>query len=162
MRGFYEQQIDALKGLVSNEEPFIEQLNGFFLQKPKDTNLLRKDIMEEILKSNSELNSLVKEYQQKTIPIFLEWIEKGRKQGYVKEGISNELILYYYNMMAAAMENLYKQLADHPDIDQIFQQLKHMFFMVLSRNQSSVRHASSVLKTLGTVAKAEIINNILL
>lgn len=128
MRGFYEQQLDQLKSLVVNEEPFIEQLHRFFLQKPKDTNLLRKDIMEEILKTTSELHTLVKEYQQRTIPVFLEWIEKGRRQGYVKDGISNEILLFYYNMMATSMESLYQQLADRPDIEQIFQQLKQMFF----------------------------------
>ena len=31
-------------------------------------------------------------------------------------------------MMAFSMENLYKQLADRPDVELLFQQLKHMFF----------------------------------
>ncbi|WP_312111367.1 TetR/AcrR family transcriptional regulator [Brevibacillus reuszeri] len=128
MRSFYEQQTAKLRSLVTNDEPFIDQLNDFFLQKPKDTNLLRKDIMEEILEVNHELNTLVKEYQQQTIPVFLEWIDKGRKQGYVKEGTSNETILYSYMMMSQAMENLYKQIADRPDVEQIFQQVKYMFF----------------------------------
>ena len=128
MRGFYELQLQKMKNLVINEEPFIDQLNDFFLQKPKDTNLLRADIMQEILKSDSKLNKLVNEYQQKTIPVLLEWFDKRRKQGYIQEDIPNEVILYYYNMMGITMQNLYKQLADRPDIEHIFKQLKHMFF----------------------------------
>jgi AcrR family transcriptional regulator len=128
MKGFYELQYQKLKDLVQNDNSFIEQLHSYFLQKPKDTNLLRKDILEEILKEDSELNEVVREYQQLITPIFLEWIDKGRKQGYIKEGISNDTILYYYNMMAVAMEQFYKRLPEHQDGEQIFQEILQLFF----------------------------------
>ncbi|WP_176555717.1 TetR/AcrR family transcriptional regulator [Virgibacillus ndiopensis] len=128
MKGFYEQQYQKFTNLVHNDDSFIEQLSSYFLQKPEGTNLLRKDIMEEILKEHSELNELIKEYQNKMSPLFVEWIEKGRKQGYVKEGISNETIMYYYNMMSKAMDNLFNQLSEHQDVEEIFKEVKQLFF----------------------------------
>ncbi|WP_430787042.1 TetR/AcrR family transcriptional regulator [Virgibacillus flavescens] len=128
MKAFYETEYQKLKHLVEKDDEFIDPLHTYFLQKPKNTNLLRQDIMEEMLKENSELNNLVKEYQKRTAPLFLEWIEKGREQGYIKEGITNEMVLTYYQLMANSIEQLYRNSPPEQDREKNHKGIIEMFF----------------------------------
>lgn len=128
MKNFYENQFQKIKHLVEKDDVFINQLHDYFLQKPEGTNLLRKDILEEVLKENSELKNLIGEYQKLIAPVFLQWIDKGRKQGYIKKGVTNDMIVIYYQLMAKSMEELYRNLPEDQDTEKTYKGIIEMFF----------------------------------
>ncbi|KAF0817312.1 MULTISPECIES: hypothetical protein [unclassified Cytobacillus] len=107
---------------------FINQLHNYFLQKPKNTNLFREDIIKETLNENSELNNVVKEYQALILPLFIRWIEKGRKQGYIKENITNDMVMIYYQLMTKSIEHLFRNLPEEQDKEKIYKGIIEMFF----------------------------------
>jgi AcrR family transcriptional regulator len=128
MRNFYEGEYQKFIQLVNSEDDFIHQLHTSFLQKPKNTNMFKKEILEEILKENSELNGMVREYQQLIAPLFLQWIEKGRSQGYIKKDIPNDLIVMYYQLMSHSFEQLYQRIPEEQAGEETYKRLIEMFF----------------------------------
>ncbi|MBO8138703.1 MAG: hypothetical protein H0Z40_11355 [Desulfotomaculum sp.] len=66
---------------------------------------LNLKFLEELVSSDGELQVFInKYYQQKTLPLFVQLIEEGKKNGEVDPGIPIESVLFYLNVFKKGIE----------------------------------------------------------
>lgn len=134
-----ERQDDHEK-FLSSGKPFPEIIKCTILEKKAHSNVITGEILTEIYEEDSEIRSFLEDfYQKKSIPLFLEFIRKGREEGYIREEISDEAILFYMNAMKTTFEQNIKTLAFNPNIEQLSEQLFDLFLFGLLKEGKELK-----------------------
>lgn len=118
--------------LLASGKSFPEIIKEIILENKAHSHVITGELLTEIYEEDSEIKNFLEHfYQTKSIPLFLEFINKGRIEGYIREEISDEAILFYLNAMKTTFEQNIKALAFQPNLDQLSEQLFELFLFGL-------------------------------
>ncbi|AST91654.1 TetR/AcrR family transcriptional regulator [Sutcliffiella cohnii] len=121
--------------LINSELPFPDKIKQIIFNKKKAANQLHEELYEYFLKEyREEGNHLQKLYAEKVLPQIMSFFEDGKKEGFINKNLSNEAILFYFQMMTDYFkkEETYQQLL--PLTEDIMQIL---FYGILGKDPST-------------------------
>lgn len=69
--------------------------------------MMNPEFIKLMLSNEPAIRQIVEDFAlNKYIPLVLEFIEKGKKEGYINRNISNETILIYFNIFKINFKNI--------------------------------------------------------
>ncbi|MFE8697396.1 TetR/AcrR family transcriptional regulator [Cytobacillus sp. FJAT-53684] len=103
---FYVDQVwDEQKKFLESDLPFNEKITKLMFEKGAIINQISEKFLQDFMKDYASGQSYVEElYINDALPLFIEFFNKGRAQGYIDSSISNEAILLYLKMFQESMQ----------------------------------------------------------
>ncbi|WP_227938010.1 hypothetical protein [Alkalihalobacillus deserti] len=92
-------------------------------------------VLQSILAENGDLRKYVEGFHQNvSMPVFMAFLNQGKKEGYLKENISMESILVYYQLLKTAIEKHYEVFTGEKG-EQLVDEITHLFFYGLLKER---------------------------
>jgi len=133
------ERLNIYKQLVSEERPFPEILRTIMMERKNYSNMLTGEELTEIYEEDSELKEFFEDlYHAKTIPLLLQFIQKGKEEGHIRNEISNEAVLFYLDAMKTIIDQNMHELMNRPNIEELSDQLFDMFFYGILNERKKV------------------------
>lgn len=88
--------------IIEGEQSFPEIVEHFLTEKVGELRAFDSDFLKTIMSEDPEIRQMAADFTNNSyIPLMLRFIDRGRKEGYIQNGISDTAILYYINMFRA-------------------------------------------------------------
>ena len=101
-----ENKWQKYKELLGGDLSFQKKLEAMIFDKRETAKSLNQEFLEAIYLSHPEIKEYFKEfYEKRAIPMLVEMIEQGKREGYINKDISLEAILFYMRMFNEAASN---------------------------------------------------------
>lgn len=104
---YYVDQIwDEMKHLLTSELPYEEKIKQLIsFEKNMANSSTNNRFYQDLLKDYATGQSYVEEvYIKEGLPLLLEFVNDGKKQGFIDPSLSNEAILFYLQMFQEYMQ----------------------------------------------------------
>lgn len=96
---FMERQWLEYCDLIRKNIPFPDLIEEMIFKKSETSYMIYEDFIQSCIRKDQRIKELVDEfYNSKTLPLLMELIERGRKEGYINETISTEALLFYIDI----------------------------------------------------------------
>lgn len=136
---YMNDRFNTYKQLISEEKPFPEIVRTIMLERKNYSNMLTGEELSDIYEEDSELKEFFEElYHSKTIPLLLQFIQKGKEKGYIRKEISDEAVLFYLDAMKTMIDHNMQELMNKPNIEELSDQLFDMFFYGILNDRKKV------------------------
>lgn len=123
------EQNDNYERLMREEKPFPEIFRSTILKKKNHSHILILEELAEIFEEDAELKQFIEDYyKNKFIPLFLQFIRKGKEEGYIRKEISDEAILLYIDAVTMMIDHNLKESSFKDKMEELGDQLFDMFF----------------------------------
>lgn len=110
VKNFTEAIFEDYQKILKQPVPFKEKLERMIEQEMKVAETINADFIMSLLESNPEFKQYYAEFTEKrAMPFFFQFVEEGKKEGYVDPSLSQETIAFYFQMY-------YKELMSHPEL----------------------------------------------
>lgn len=85
IKSFISDSIDEFMAIIDSDTPYPEIISNIIMAKTKRIKGLSPELLTEILATNNEVQKFYTEaYNNKLIPRWIDFLERGIKEGYVK------------------------------------------------------------------------------
>jgi AcrR family transcriptional regulator len=112
---------------MNGEHTFKEKIEWIILQERESTNTITPNMIEQLLIDDQEIAQfLEKEYNERVIPVFLQFIEEGRKNGEISSKISTQGLMMYINISMKYYQEFLGTIKKSGNMDLINEML-HIF-----------------------------------
>ena len=99
--GIWQEQ----KQLLQSDLPFYDKLEKIIFGKTFEANHISERFFEDFMKDYASGNSYVEKlYVEEALPLYIEFFQQGRKEGFIDPTISDEAILFYLQMFREYMQ----------------------------------------------------------
>lgn len=97
---FYVDQVwEEQKQFLISDLPFNEKLKKIMFEKGAAINEISEKFLHDFMEDYARGQSYVEElYIKEAMPLFIDFFNEGRAQGFIDPDVSNEAILFYLNM----------------------------------------------------------------
>lgn len=96
---FMEEKGEEYSALIHKDIPFPEKIEKIIFNKKETAKGLYPEFIQSVVSKDPEIKKFVEDfYKNKSLPMVMEIIEQGRREGYINNNISNETILFYMGM----------------------------------------------------------------
>lgn len=94
------------KELLDGNLPFQKKIQAIIFDKRETARNLNQDFLKSIYLNHPEIREYFEEfYEKKSIPMVLEIMEQGKREGHINRDISMEAILFYMKIFKEAVSN---------------------------------------------------------
>jgi AcrR family transcriptional regulator len=125
---FMDNKWKEFEELLESNIPFPQKIEQMIFDKSETAKMLNPEFLKSVMSNNEDIQRLIEDfYKNKALPGLMKIIEQGQKEGYVKEGISNEAILFYIHMFKEAT-NRSEFFSNHEQAIQMSKDLTTLFF----------------------------------
>jgi len=122
-----EKRLKEDADVIESDLPFPEKIETYISEKTNELSAMDPDFLKSMMSEDPILRQMAEDFtKNKYIPLLLELIEKGRKEGYIHHHISNEAILIYINMFREGKRS--NGLFDIEYSRSLFKELVTLFF----------------------------------
>ncbi len=96
---FIVEKGEEYNALIHKDIPFPEKIEKIIFNKKETAKGLHPEFIQSVVSKDPEIKKFVEDfYKNKSLPMVMEIIEQGRREGYINNNISNETILFYMGM----------------------------------------------------------------
>jgi AcrR family transcriptional regulator len=121
------QQFEIYKQLFTSDLPFSEKLKQLFIQKKQAASLMNIETYTSLIRNDEEFKNIVMDFTtNKSFSLFISLIEEGRTLGSIRNGVTNQTLLMYTQVLSQAFINMdteTSQYLQHPDVIDEFMNL---------------------------------------
>ncbi|WP_051533693.1 TetR/AcrR family transcriptional regulator [Desulfitibacter alkalitolerans] len=101
-----ERKWREYKELLDGDLPFQKKIEAIIFDKRETARNLNQDFLKSIYLNHPEIREYFEEfYEKKSIPMVLEIMEQGKREGHINRDISMEAILFYMKIFKEAVSN---------------------------------------------------------
>lgn len=126
--GFMDNKWKEFEELLESNIPFPQKIEQMIFDKSETAKMLNPEFLKTVMSNNEDIQRLIEDfYKNKALPGLMKIIEQGQKEGYVKEGISNDAILFYIHMFKEAT-NRPEFFSNHEQAIKLSKDLTTLFF----------------------------------
>ncbi|UOQ43589.1 TetR/AcrR family transcriptional regulator [Halobacillus salinarum] len=137
VKQFAYQQIDQFRAVLEDESRDFRDKIGCLISNKKEILHMDSDFLNTMMSDQPEIQSFVNELAETTtIPLLIELIEQGKKEGAVHPDLSVKSILFYVDMYFQTMRSRSDLFQKNKQDGQLAEELTHMFFYGLLGNQN--------------------------
>lgn len=98
--------IEQHNAIMHQNKPFPEKINELLeLKYQESTNISAEFINDIYRRDDSELSDIIQEYSTKSEKLILSDFENAKKEGWVREGIKPEFILYILHLLQEKIQD---------------------------------------------------------
>lgn len=107
------QQIQRLENIIAADLPFKEKLNQFFSLKRQ----IAGNFNIYIAAKDKKLGELLATHYNKTVPLFIKFIQIGKQTGNIRDCVKDEVLIFYLKMIGQSLLHLHENeiLANGPE-----------------------------------------------
>lgn len=100
---YMDKAFEEYSELIYSDRPFSEKIEQVIFRKTQTAKALSTEFLQSL--TDPSLQALLEEYtNQKSMPIAMELIEQGKKQGYINPRLTTEAILFYIHVFTESMQ----------------------------------------------------------
>ncbi|MFC4619181.1 TetR/AcrR family transcriptional regulator [Camelliibacillus cellulosilyticus] len=98
------EKYEAFKEMLAQDLPFPEKVKQVIFDKTETAKQLKLDFLDSIVTGDTVLNEFYESFiKEKSLPLLINFIEQGRREGYVHQKLSTAAILFYFDMFKDAI-----------------------------------------------------------
>jgi AcrR family transcriptional regulator len=124
-----DKYLQEFTQIMESGLPFPEIIDIFISEKTKDLAMMNPEFLKLMLSNEPVIRQTVEDFaSNKYIPLVLEFIERGKKEGYINKDISNETILIYFTIFKEAKYNKPELFIGQNQSEQLYNELSTLFY----------------------------------
>lgn len=124
-----DKSLEEYTDLFKSDVSVPEVIDIIITEKTKDVAMINPEFIKLMLSKEPMIRQMVEDFSiNKYIPLMMEFLDKGKKEGYINKDISNETILIYINLFKQAKYNQPEMFLDHAQSDRLFKELTTLFY----------------------------------
>ncbi|MBD8497304.1 TetR/AcrR family transcriptional regulator [Paenibacillus arenosi] len=128
-----DKRLELCEQILASEIAFQEKTKRIMLLEAKSVNVLFNDAA--VMPLGAEMdewgNQLQQYSEEKVIPFYMRFIALGKKEGFIKQDISEETSMFYFNMYKNVLERYVNAASTQDHIEENIDQLINLFFFGL-------------------------------
>lgn len=130
IKAYSYQKLESFKQLLADSSlTFEDKIRSLMVQKSEDIGSINLDFLQTLISDNPEIQKIVTEIDQNhSIPLFLELIEEGKQQGYIKKELSPQTVMFYMNMYNQAVRLQKDFFQTEESAKHFVDEILHLFF----------------------------------
>lgn len=133
IKRFFQEQIDFYTDLFKMDIPFKEKMEKLVEQKIAHSKAIGPELLEYMMADEGEMKQIMTDFTvNQSIPLFKSFIESGKKEGHIRDDLSFETIMFYFNMFASEVYKHPEFILDHKDRNKMTKEFLHLFFYGLT------------------------------
>ncbi|MDP4552473.1 TetR/AcrR family transcriptional regulator [Alkalihalobacillus macyae] len=141
IKDYMNTQFTLFKNLLQEEKSFSEVIEMIILEKNQAVQQINPSLLEEMLSTDEKLKEYVDHfYQTKTLPLFIQLLQKAQERGEVNPSLSMEAVIFYLNAMKAEAQRV--PVEEWSKREKFLQDVLHLFFYGLNGKQQTDSHSS--------------------
>lgn len=106
-----------------------EKIEYIVFQKKKSSRTFGIGVMKHMWQDDPELTRFVREeYMGRGIPLVVQLIEEGKKNGEITDKLSTSTIIMYMQMLTNQAETMLEYAEQHGNLDVLIEEMAHLFF----------------------------------
>ncbi|MDF2910995.1 MAG: hypothetical protein K0Q56_1876 [Sporolactobacillus laevolacticus] len=88
--------------LINSDLPFQKKMEKMIFETTDFAGMVNPDFLKEIMSNSPEMKKIVEDVYQRYLSVLLKFIEEGKKEGSINKEISDETIVFYFNVLKEA------------------------------------------------------------
>lgn len=105
IQDFIIDQFNNMEAIIKSNQSTKEKMEAIILEKTKLMSQFNPLFFEELTQDRGEVQQFIQDfYVQKSLPLFIELIEKGKQDGEINPALSSETILFYINLLNRSIQ----------------------------------------------------------
>lgn len=134
--GYYIDEIwIEYEELLNSDIPFTDKIKQMIFAKKEESLQISDAFYQDIMSEYADgLSYIEKFYAEKMIPRFIDFFNEGKEKGYVDPTVSNEAILFYFQMLKDQIQRKEVYETALPLTEEI---TKLLFYGILGNNQNT-------------------------
>ncbi|MRX52430.1 hypothetical protein HMPREF3291_13125 [Bacillus sp. HMSC76G11] len=133
IKSFFQEQIDFYTDLFKMNIPFQEKMEKLVEQKIAHSKAIGPELLEYMMADEGEIKQIMTDFTvNQSMPLFKSFIESGKKEGHIRDELSFETIMFYFNMFASEVYKHPEFILDHKDRNKMTKEFLHLFFYGLT------------------------------
>jgi len=135
IRHAFDQQLKEYEQIMEKSISFPEKVQAIMIGETKIIKMISKDLPE--YNEYEEIKVFLTDYlQNKVIPFLKRLIQRGMQEGYINPDLSEEAIMFYYNMYQNEFIRIF-ELDKNNILSRKTRKIMQMFFYGLSNNSNN-------------------------
>lgn len=103
---YYQRMYEKYCQVVEGGAHFPEIIKALIFDKTNAISTMHQDFLKSFLSEDSGLKKGIEDlFRNKSLPLLMTILEKGRRDGYIDETISDQALLFYIYMFKEAMDS---------------------------------------------------------
>jgi len=121
--------LEVYKSIVQSDKPFPQKIQLIMKEKIKSFSEFDFDSIYKITYGNEELMKFMEDLSVNEItPLLLEFINEGKRQGYIESGLSSDSIFLYIDMITEGSKALSSSKMDYTKNNKVLSDLNEICF----------------------------------
>ncbi|MFC0523370.1 TetR/AcrR family transcriptional regulator [Pontibacillus salicampi] len=127
-------KMETFQEMLENEElTFEDKIKELIAIKQDSMSQLNLEVIQALISDKPELEEFMQEFtEQYSLPSFLTLLDQGKAEGYIKQDISLEMLMFYIDMYSQAVRKRQDMFESHEAIQQFTEQTLNLFFYGLT------------------------------
>lgn len=125
---YMEEQLAEFVAINGSSQPFIEKLEWMFFKKAAAFDKMSVEFLDTFISNDPETAAMIKQYEEKAVPLFAGFIEQGMEQGYFNKGLSMETMMFYINLFSSKAMQQLEQIPEGEQKRLMYKELLTVFF----------------------------------
>ncbi|MDD9268842.1 TetR/AcrR family transcriptional regulator [Paenibacillus sp. GCM10023248] len=126
---YIRQTITEFEQFMAGSHTLKEKMEYIVFQKKKSSRTFGLEIMKHIWREDPELSRFVREeYMARGMPLVVQLIEEGKKNGEITDKLSTSTIIMYMQMLTNQADMMLEHAELHGDLDGLIEEMVHLFF----------------------------------
>lgn len=100
VQDFINDQFSKMEAIIKSNQSTKEKIEALILEKTKEMNRFNPLFFQELIQDRGEIQQYIQDFStQKSLPLFIELIDKGKQEGEINPDLSSETILFYIDLL---------------------------------------------------------------
>ncbi|MGI8317101.1 TetR/AcrR family transcriptional regulator [Halobacillus mangrovi] len=140
VKKFVYEKFDYFKEIVHDEELNFKDKISTVIQGKKESALhISPDFIQAVMADQPHIKEFIRKFSEEdTVPLLMELIDQGKKQGYIHPELSFQTIMFYVEMYYQAMQSNIPMMKESPA--EFSEEITHLFFYGLMGDQQKKIH----------------------
>jgi AcrR family transcriptional regulator len=129
LSNYFETRLQQFLKIINSDLSFQEKIGKMVEAKVEETKKLSPSFIQSIFMTTGPVRELIQTFAaEKSIPHLMELLEEGKKEGYISNDLSPELLLFYIQLLFDGISKQSHLFSSEDQRDKHTKQLIHLFF----------------------------------
>lgn len=125
----YTETFIAIEEIVNREISFIDKLKFIISSKIQSTKTNQGNFLQEIIENNYETNEYIHEnFKSRTKELIFKFFDQGRQDGYIRDDISNELLIQYLEIFQTGLNDKSEEIIHLSKENNVLEKMIDLYF----------------------------------
>ncbi len=131
----YKENIERIENIIYGPSTFVEKLKFLITTKSNALQFLKGDFIKECIRNDYEIKEYIEiNYGNKIKKLMFAFLDQGKKEGYIDNNISNDVIYIYIEIFTAGLEKKSSELESIIANNHTFEKLINLYFYGLIKS----------------------------